>query len=417
MLFSFVFNAQKGFQYGVGRLIAQLFKLGIVKEKRGKLPAEKSYNEAVDKLPVDIMQQMLTQSHRLEFEANGQLFHGLKVIIPDGTKISMSSTEGTQKKYGKGQGHYVQSQALGFYDLSTGTFEDLKLEHYKTAERAIAQRHMTSNQMYSLYLADAGYNGMAFMAICKELGHELLMQLKSCALVKKFLKTKKRSVIVEIKLTKTHLSNYADHQHLLGTSITVRLVRTPGTTKLRSQALITTLLDEEIFTWQELTKLYRQRYTVELAFRHLKTTIRIEKIRKRKLQRIEQLMYAAVILFNLSAALRNRIKRPTLLPEKEGVKMHCFTLCIELVHVFCTAAIRNMHGIKDKMNCCLKAIKGCRYIYKPWRAEPRICNTPPSDFTVQKGAAISEEIERAKFLRNEYEILGQRYGQMEAKTA
>lgn len=417
MLFSFVLDAQLGFKYGVVSLIAKLFELDVVKENNGALPAKKSYDEAVDKVPVDIMQQMLAQSHQLEYDANGQLFHGLKVVIPDGTKIAMSSTEETKEKYGEGQGHYVQSQALGFYDLSTGTLENFKLEHYRTSERTIVQQHMRSNSTPTLYLSDAGYNGMAFTAIGKLEGHELLMQLKSGALAKEFLKTKKRSTVMNTRLTKIHLANYPDHQHLLGTYVTVRLIRTPGTTKLRSQALITTLIDEEIFTWQELTKLYRQRYGIELAFRHLKTKVGIEKIRKKKLHKIEQLVYAAVVLFNLSAALRNRIKKPTLLPQKEGVEMHCFTLCIDLVHVFCCAAIRRMHGIKKKMNACLKAIKNCRFIYKPWRVEPRICNTPPSDFTVQKGAALSKEIETAEFLKVEYKILSQAYGQKEMKSA
>jgi len=417
ILFSLILNAQHGFRCGPAHLIAKLFNLGVIKENKGKLPVKESYNEALDKLPVDIMQQMLTQSHQLEFKANGQLFHSLKVIIPDGTSISMSGTEETKEEYGEGQGHYVQSQALGFYDLSTNTFEDFKFEHCKTGERSIVQKHMKLNKTKTLYLADAGYNGMAFIAIGKEFSHELLMQLKSCVLGKNFLKTKKRSTIVTICLTNKHLSNYPDHQHLLGTFITVRMIRSRGTTKLRSQVLITTLLDEKEFTWQELDKLYRQRYAVELAFRHLKTTIRIEKIRKKKLQRIQQLMYAAIILFNLSAALRNRIKLPTLLPEKEGVKMYCFILCIELVHVLCIAAIHNQNGIKKKMNDCLKTIKGCYFIYKPWRAEPRICNTPPSEFASQRRAIKLKEIENAEFLKTEYEILKQCYGQRKEKNA
>ena len=195
------------------------------------------------------------------------------------------------------------------------------------------------------------------------------------------------------------------------------MIRTRGTSKLKSQVLITTLIEEHLFTWQELTKLYLQRYNVELAFRHLKTKIRIEKIRKQKLLRIEQLLYAAVILYNLSAGLRNRIKRPSILPEKEGVKMHCFTLCIERVHVFCKASIHPSHGMMKKMNRCLKAIKNCWFIYKPWRSEPRICHTPPSDFTVQKGAVMLKEREKAEFLKIEYEILKQKYGQKESKIA
>lgn len=410
-------EAQQGFEHGVGRLIAKLFELEIVKAVNGKLPGRRSYDEACAKLPAEIIQQQLRKSHQNEYEATGCTFRGLKVLIPDGTKISMPSTQATTGKYGAGQGHYVQSQALGFYDLSTGTFEDFKFEHYKTSERSIAQQHMRSNETRTLYLSDAGYNGMAFIAVCLEEGHETLMQLKNCQLMKQFLKTKKRSAVIDVKLTKNHLANYPDYKHLLGARIKIRLIRTRGTSRLKSQVLITTLRDKNLFTWQELTKLYRQRYGVELAFRHLKTTIGIEKIRKRNLQRIEQLLFAAIVLYNLSAALRNRIKRPCLLPPKAGVKLHCFTLCIELVHVFLQATLRHSHGIRNRMTLCLRAIKGCRFIYKPWRAEPRICHTPPSKFSVQKGAEIITEKLRAEFLSAEYEILAQQYDQGEERNA
>jgi hypothetical protein len=417
VLFSFTLAAQQGFKRGSNRLISKLFELEIVPDFKGVLPLRKSYDAACAKLPADIVHQQLRISHQSEYETNGRPFYGLKVLIPDGTKVSMADTPETRAKFGEGQGHYVQSQALGFYELSTGTFEDFKFEHSNTPERTIAIEHMSSNATKSLYMADAGYNGMAFIAVCIEMKHEVLMHLKTGALAKNFLKTKKRSMAVDIKLTKTHLVNYPNHQHLLGTFIKIRLVRTLGTTKLRSQVLITTLIDEAVFSWQEVSKLYLQRYTVELAFRHLKTTIGIERIRKQKLLRIEQLLFAAIVLFNLSAALRNRIRCPRLLPEKAGIKLHCFTLCIELVHLYLQTAITPSHGIRKKMNLGLKAIRGCWFIYKPWRSEPRICHTPPSEFSTLKKAEQLAEVESAKFLSAEYEILAQEYGQKERKMA
>ena len=249
ILFSLVLDAQLGFEAGVVRLIARMSQLGIVQEKNGTLPTRKSYNDACANLPVPIISELFRKSHDDEYKANGRTFHGLKVLIPDGTKISMSSTQETKEKYGEGQGHYAQTQAVGFYELSTGTFEDFRFEHSKTAERPIALQHMDSNMTRCLYLADAGYNGMAFFAICIEKQHDLLMQLKNCALARNFLKTKKRSANYEIKLTQVHLKNYPEHQHLLGKNISVRLVRTRGTSKLRSQVLITTLLDGKTFSW------------------------------------------------------------------------------------------------------------------------------------------------------------------------
>jgi hypothetical protein len=284
LLFSFLLDAQLGFESGVSRLIARLFELGIVQDRNGTLPSARSYQDACKKLPPQIVHQQLKTSHQNEYKKTGNTFHGLKVIIPDGTKVSMAGTDETAAKYGDGQGHYVQAQALGFYELSTGTFEDFVLEHSKTAERTITMQHMNRNPVKSLYLADAGYNGMAFVARCLEMKHEVLMQLKNSALAKTFLKSRKRSSVLEIKLTRNHLYRYPEHKHLLGKYIQVRLIRTRGTSKLRSQVLITTLIDEKEFRWQELTKLYLQRYSVELAFRHLKTKLGIERIRKRNLQ-------------------------------------------------------------------------------------------------------------------------------------
>lgn len=389
----------------------------MVTDKKGVLPSRKAYDNACAKLPVEVLVGILSKIHQSEYESTGRLFHGYKVIIPDGTKISLTPTSKTIEKYGERKGHYVQSQALGFFELSTGSFENFIFDNDRMPERSIMQRHMDANTAKTLYLCDAGYNGMAFIAISEENDHKVLMQLKSSALAKRFLKTKKRSAIYQIKLTRSHLRNYSDHQHYLDKVIKVRLIRTRGTSRLESQVLITTLLDEKKYSWQEMTKLYLQRYSIELAFRHLKTTIKIEQIRKQNILKIEQRLYAAIIMFNIAAGIRNRIKRPNILPEKEGVKIHCFTLCIEMAHVFCRAVVRKKYGMKNMMNKCLIAIKNCWFIYKPWRAEPRICHTPPSEFSTQKVAVSLMELEKSEFLKIEYEILGREYGQKEESFA
>ncbi len=148
--------------------------------------------------------------------------------------------------------------------------------------------HATANQEATLYIGDAGYNGMAHVYLMMKTGHDLLMELKMGALAEQFRKTRKRSAIVEITLTRSHLKNYP--KDLVGTTFKVRLIRTKGTSKLRSKILLTTLLDEQRFKWLDLAKMYLQRWRIELAFRHLKMTMRIEHIRKSTLHRIRQLL-------------------------------------------------------------------------------------------------------------------------------
>jgi hypothetical protein len=396
-------------------VLAQLDEMDILPSSLSKLPTVKGFVKACDKLPVQVMKDVVEVSHKEEFSDNGELFHGLKIIITDGTKVSLPNSDDVISKYEKADGHYPQCLAVGFYELSTRTFEDFKTAHKDTPERSVAYEHMKENQCPTLYLNDAGYNGMAFIAVTTELGHEILMPLKMSSLVRKMRVSKAKSAIFEVKLNKTHLKNYPEHQHLLGQVLTIRLLRTRGTTKLKSQILVTTLLDEKKFAWRKLIELYRQRYLVEVAFRHLKVNLRLESINKRKLSRIEKCLYAAVSLYNIAATVRNRIKSPSIMPEKHGTKTYCFSLCLSRSTLFCLAAIKATRGTKQKIIKCLKTIRNCWFIHKPWRSEPRICNTPPSKFSVQKGANKEREITNAKFLRKEYEVLGVQYGHLEPK--
>ena len=402
-------DAQGGFESGDPRIVAKLYAEGVFSDKVAVPPTAKAYKDACKNLPPQAVEQFQKLIHEQEYKAIGKTFHGHKVIIVDGTKVSLPPTDETKDKYGMSYGHYAQCQAVGYYELSTGTFEQVDFAQVDTAERSLAQSHMASNRTPTLYLTDAGYNGMALIAVIQETGHNVLMPLKMGKLKEEFRRTKRRNGIYEVKLTSNHLKNYPDHQHLVGQTIKVRLVRAYGTSRMKSQILITTFLDCREFTWQELSKLYRQRYTIELAFRHLKQKIRIEQIRKRTLIRIEQLLYAAVALYNVSAVIRNQAGRPSILPQKTGVKQICFSYCIEVIDVFIQAVIRPRYGTMIRLARQIKAIRGCTFIYMPWRAEPRICHMPPSKFTVQKGAENEAETKKAAFLTLELTILRQKY--------
>lgn len=394
-------------------MVSRMFADGILPDKVQVPPTVESYRKAYDKLPPAVVKRFQQQAHDQAYAAGGTTYHGHKVIIVDGTKIAVTATDETTEEYGVGDGHYAQCLGMGFYELSTGTFEKFEFEHRNTSERSIAQMHMQSNQTPSLYLTDAGYNGMAFIALTGKAGHAILMPLKMGALRDNFRKSKKRSLTVDVTLSRSHLKNYPQHQHLIGETIKVRLVRSPGTTKLKSQVLITTLLDEQEYPWQELCALYRQRYTIELAFRHLKQKIGIEKIRKHNLSRIQQRLYAAVALYNIAAIIRNRVKKPTILPNKAGVKLICFSFCIEVTGLFVKAALKMKVGMKVVLRRQIIAIQSCVFTYMPWRASPRICRTPPSEFTTHKATEAKGEMEKARFLSQELKILKVKYEEME----
>ena len=128
--------------------------------------------------------------------------------------------------------------------------------------------------------------------------------------------------------------------------------------------------------------------------------------------RIEQLLYSAALLFNISAMLRNSVKRRTLMPEKKGEKIYSLKFCTEIVNNFISSAIKKYKGMETKLNLCIKALKSCYSICRPWRVFPRICQFPSSVFTRQKTSRKNSELKKIKFLAKEYKKLGVKYGML-----
>ena len=199
---------------------------------------------------------------------------------------------------------------------------------------------------------------------------------------------------------------------LEGTCFRVRLIRTRGTSKLPAKILVTTLLDEQKYDWRKLAMLYLQRWNIELAFRHLKSKLRIEHIQKRSLHRIRQLLLAAIVYFNLSAIIRNTAGSLQLFPRKKNIKVLCFSFVLELADSFIRAAMKAWHGMITQLRQLLHAIRNCWFLYDPWRIRPKICQFPPSVFTRRKSTQIKQEIAKCKAVRDDLIQLGIKYGQI-----
>ena len=90
----------------------------------------------------------------------------MRVRLTDGTKIIVPRTEETIAAYGLGSGrtgdaYYPQIHAGGFLDLATGTFADFNFDRGAPAERQMVLEDARRVGEPTLYVCDAGHNGMA----------------------------------------------------------------------------------------------------------------------------------------------------------------------------------------------------------------------------------------------------------------
>lgn len=418
VVLSLLLDAHSSFRKGTSRLLQHLWLLGCFPGRKDGPPSEQAYRRGCAKLPVAVMAETLSESHRQARSSDDRLYEEFRVVLVDGTKFIVPRNAETIAAYGLGRGstgeaYYPQIHVGAFLDLVTGTFTHANIEHGSPAERQIMVEHAAENTQPTLYVSDAGYNGMAHVYLMQQTGQELLMELKACKLVDEFRQTRKRSAVLTVTLTKAHFRNYPQYKRPPVSAIKIRLIRARGTSKLRSKVLLTTLLDEDRFKWFDLAKIYLQRWTIELAFRHLKSSLRAEHIRKQALHRIRQLLLAAFIFFNIGSIIRNRIKQPDLFPRKRGVRLPCFEFVLELADLFILAAVCPSHGQKTDMRRRLKAIGACCFVYDPWRTRPKICQFPASVFTRCKTTEKEAEFAKCEAIRKDMLLLGMKYGQIE----
>ena len=413
-------EASSGFKFGTLQLLQFMWLDNCFPGRNEGPPSEEAYRKACLKLPVEMVIEAALESHRQARSGKDELYNGMRVIIVDGRKCIIPRTKETIEAYGLGSGatgdsYYPQIHLEGFLDLVSGTFSDMDFDNGAPRERQLMIEHAEKNTESTLYVSDAGFNGMAHVFILARTGHHILMELKMGKLVSKFRKSRKRPAIIEVTLVRENLLNYPEYSHLVGTKFKVRLVRTIGTSKLRSRILITTLLDEKLYRWYDLVRLYLQRWRIELAFRHLKSRVRIEHIKKTSLLRIRQLLWAAIIFYNLAASLRNSLKRPKLFPEKEKIKIFCFSFILDMSKHFLSAAIFPQRGQKLHLQRRMKAMRNCWFLYEPWRIRPKICQFPSSVFTRCKSTQKEEEFRKCAAVKDDMILLGIAYGMLSRK--
>ena len=147
-------------------------------------PSEEAYRRACLKLPVEMVIEAAAESHRQARSDKDELYHGMRVIIVDGSRCIIPRTKETIEAYGLGSGtagdaYYPQIQLEAFLDLTTGTFSDMNFDNGVPRERQLMIEHAEKNTESTLYISDAGFNGMAhvFMpvlhALCNIYAHKV----------------------------------------------------------------------------------------------------------------------------------------------------------------------------------------------------------------------------------------------------
>ena len=272
-----------------------------------------AYCRARQKLPEPILLEIWQAIARQVVSTAAPSMHwmGLRVAVVDGTTLSMPDTpqnqtawpQPSEQKAGCG---FPVMKIVGLFSLATGTICTLASGTLHNAEHALFVQMwsvLTSN--FDLLLGDRNFGSYATFSALRCSGLHGVFRLhqrrkvdwrKGQRLGKydrlvTWTKPKKPSWWLSIPCPDT---------------ITVRITRVcvpiPGF-RTRVIFLSSTLLDPKLFPVHSLADLYRQRWDVELFFRHIKTTLHMDVLRCLSPEMIRRELHMHMIAYNLIRAI------------------------------------------------------------------------------------------------------------------
>jgi putative transposase len=253
-----------------------------------------NYCRARAKLPTALLQKLTLQvGDALEDAAlSAWLWHGKKVLLVDGFTTTLPDTPKNQKAYPQPD---TQKPGLGFpllravvlLSLATAAVRGLAVGPYQgkeSGETALLRTLLEQLRAATILVADRFYCSYFMVALLRERGVEVVVRLhqKRSYDFRRGRRLGRDDHVVSWQRPEQPEwmddETYTTMPEVLQVREIRKRVSTPG---CRVQELIvaTTLLDAAVYSQEDITDLYHQRWQVELDIRAIKTTLKMDELR------------------------------------------------------------------------------------------------------------------------------------------
>jgi hypothetical protein len=379
-----VLSADHSCRAAVARLVAHRLA-------RGQRPCSAetgAYCQARQRLPESFFADVACSvGRRLDDQADRRwLWKGRRVYLFDGTTVTMPDTPENQAAYPQ---VYNQKPGLGFpiarvgalISLACGAVVNLGFCQYAgkgQGEVSLLRRLWDVLRPGDVVLGDRLLGNWATIVFLQQRGVELVSRLNTYHRRVDFRRGKRLGPddhVVSWDKPTSIRSLDRDAYHAPPDFVTVReariRVRQPGF-RTREIVVVTTLLDPEQTTKEDLATLYRARWHNELDLRSLKAVMQMRELRCKTPELVRKEVWAHVLAYNLiRAVMAQAAARHGVLPRAISFKgalqtLEAFQPLLELGAGWDAARrLRLCHDLLD-------AIATHRVADRPDRYEPRV---------------------------------------------
>jgi hypothetical protein len=356
-------------------------------------PDSGGYCKARRRLPETLRRRLVRESaERLQLHGLKEwLFHGRRVVIVDGSTLSMPDTPANQSAYPQ---HSNQKPGCGFpiariavlLSLATGCVLDAAIGAGKgklTGEHALFRSLHKRLKPGDIVLGDAYYSSFDEVVTLVGMGVDVVMRQAA---------NRQTDFRTGIKLGREdHIVEWHRHRNrwkwmslaefavlprvLLMRELRVRVDK-PGF-RTKQFVIVTSLLDAGLYKREELAGLYRARWHAELDIKSIEQTMKMDVLRCKVPERVRKEIWAHFLAYNLiRGVMAEAARRHGMTPRRLSLQGARQTL---------DAFRHGPGGSGSKTGVCqadvvLRAIAYHQVGDRPDRAEPRVVKRRPKAY-------------------------------------
>ena len=258
-------------------------------------------------------------------------YMGYRLLSVDGCDLTIPTDRNDKETYEQ----YINERGFNNYhlnclfDLMNHRYIDnitqtLKKKNEIEAMWTMAERY---NGEKAIFIADRNYATFNNMEHIKKTGHKFLIRVKDIhsgtSLLKSFRSLPKQGEFdedVHITFTKRQTNEIKGHpetykiivsnqrfdfldseNHFYDADYRVVRIKIDGSVE-EYESLITNL-DRKIFPAEEIKKLYKLRWDIEVSYRHLKYSVELNALHSKRRDFIRQEIWARLVMFNISTII------------------------------------------------------------------------------------------------------------------
>jgi len=246
-----------------------------------------------------------------------KLYKGYRLIAIDGSRLLLPNTESMTNEFGIAENNnksVPMAMTSVAYDVLNHIAINAYMDKYATSERLLADRHLEKIRELmptsrDILLLDRGYPSVPLCAKMLVLGYNFVIRCNETGFlneVKAFAQNGENDQLIEIDMMKGTLARRKRMEGIVqGHSMNkvqlriVKIVLNNGTVEY----LMTSLIDKEAVSLDELKALYHLRWNEETYFNFQKNVLEIENWSGKTPEAVRQDYYARVFSANLNSLL------------------------------------------------------------------------------------------------------------------